>query len=92
MARAETMGLPGKRDLALDFGCGVGRVTRAMASYYDRCTGVDVSDVMVDAATSLNAGIDRLEFVHNPEPDLTIFDDATFDLVYSNIVLQHLPE
>ncbi len=91
MARAATMALPGRRELALDFGCGVGRVTRAMMSYFDRCIGVDVSEGMVDSATTLNDGVARLAFVHNQRPDLTLFEDTTFDLVYSNIVLQHLP-
>jgi ubiquinone/menaquinone biosynthesis C-methylase UbiE len=33
----------------------------------------------------------RCTFVHNEAPDLSVFPDATFDMVLSTIVLQHMP-
>ncbi|MGE0060291.1 MAG: class I SAM-dependent methyltransferase, partial [Dehalococcoidia bacterium] len=38
------------RDRALDFGCGIGRVTRPLAAHFARVTGMDISPSMVEAA------------------------------------------
>ena len=37
------------------------------------------------------AGQDRVQLQLNPRPDLSLFADASFDLVFSHIVLQHIP-
>jgi SAM-dependent methyltransferase len=92
MKRAIALGRPLHRGAALDFGCGVGRLTRAMASYFNQCVGLDISEGMLSRATAINADVANLSFVHNPSPDLSLFKDGSFDLVYSNIVLQHLPD
>lgn len=73
---------------AMDFGCGIGRVTRALADWFDTAVGVDVSELMLDLARDYDF---RPSYIWNEEPDLRRWDDDTFDLVYSNIVLQHMP-
>jgi SAM-dependent methyltransferase len=88
---ARELGRPVEWRRALDFGCGLGRLTRALAGRFEHCVGVDVSEAMIAAARRLNADRPRCEFVLNTRPDLSAFDDASFDLVYSSIVLQHLP-
>jgi SAM-dependent methyltransferase len=88
---ATELGRPVSRALALDFGCGLGRLTRALSERFERCIGVDVSEKMIGAATVLNADRPGCEFVLNTQPDLAQFESGTFDLVYSSIVLQHLP-
>lgn len=35
---------------ALDFGCGVGRLMRALSGYFTHCPGVDISERMVREA------------------------------------------
>jgi SAM-dependent methyltransferase len=45
---------------------------------------------MVEQARRLNRDIPGCSFAHNGRPDLSAFPDASFDLVYSNIVLQHI--
>jgi SAM-dependent methyltransferase len=87
----EELGRPAGREAALDFGCGLGRVTRALSARFERCVGVDVSRVMVERAKQLNADVEGCSFVLNTDDDLGRFGDASFDLVYSSIVLQHLP-
>ncbi|HZC31292.1 MAG TPA: methyltransferase domain-containing protein, partial [Gaiellaceae bacterium] len=77
------------REAALDFGCGVGRLTQALASRFDRVVGVDVSVRMVEIARRLNS-YDNVEYVVNAEPALP-FPDESFDFVYSMVVLQHMP-
>ena len=90
MSTAATLGYPAGNDAALDFGCGVGRLTRAMARHFSHCTGVDVAETMIEQATRLNDG-SACTFLINETNDLSRFEDSTFDFVYSALVLQHLP-
>jgi SAM-dependent methyltransferase len=83
---------PMQRGAALDFGCGVGRLTRALAPLFDTVTGVDISETMVSKARELNADLPNLSFERNDQPDLALFADRAFDFVVSDIVLQHLPD
>jgi ubiquinone/menaquinone biosynthesis C-methylase UbiE len=92
MRRAAELGHPEGRERALDFGCGLGRLTRPLAGHFDECVGVDISEGMVRGARDLNAEVPGATFVVNPAEDLRRFDDASFDLVYSVIVLQHVPD
>lgn len=88
---ARELGRPGRYGRALDFGCGLGRLSRALAKRFERCVGVDVSPRMLENARRLNGDVTNCEFVLNAQPDLRQFDDDSFDVVYSSIVLQHLP-
>ena len=90
MSTAATLGCPAGNDTALDFGCGVGRLTRAMTRHFSHCIGVDVAETMIEQATQLNRG-SACTFVVNETNDLARFEDSSFDLVYSALVLQHLP-
>jgi SAM-dependent methyltransferase len=85
-------GLPVRcgRRRALDFGCGVGRLTRPLAGHFRRVTGVDVSPRMVALARGYARRERRCDFLVNEASDLGLFRDGTFDFVYSNITLQHL--
>jgi ubiquinone/menaquinone biosynthesis C-methylase UbiE len=87
----QRLGSPARRERALDFGCGVGRLTRALSPHFRHCYGVDVSAPMISSARALNAAFHNCEFVRNDYPDLRMFPDAHFDLIYSVLVLQHLP-
>lgn len=82
--------LPGERLHALDFGCGVGRLTRALAHSFDHVTGVDISGTMIERARVLNRDFLKLDFVHNTAGHLKCFDDDKFDLIYTLLVLQHV--
>jgi ubiquinone/menaquinone biosynthesis C-methylase UbiE len=92
MRRAAELGRPRERGRALDFGCGLGRMTRALARHFDECVGVDISEEMVRGARDANADVDNVSFEVNHATDLRRFPDASFDLVYSVIVLQHVPD
>lgn len=89
--RAAALGRPARRDRALDFGCGAGRLTRALSVRFAVTVGIDVSPEMVRRAASLNADRPNARFVVNAAPDLSLLESGSFDLTYSNIVLQHLP-
>jgi SAM-dependent methyltransferase len=92
LTRGAALHRPLSHRTALDFGCGVGRLARALAPHFDQVTGVDISETMVHRARELNADIANVEFRRNDRPDLSAFPDASFDLVACDIVLQHLPD
>lgn len=79
-----------ERDRALDFGCGIGRLTHALAQHFSSCDGVDVAGSMIEQARELNPAPERVRFHHNEAPDLRLFADRSFDFVLSLIVLQHM--
>jgi SAM-dependent methyltransferase len=74
---------------ALDFGCGVGRLSRALAEQFENVVGVDISSAMLAEARRLNAGR-SIDFVLNIRPDLSVLADSSFDFVVSLLVLQHM--
>jgi SAM-dependent methyltransferase len=78
------------RRCALDFGCGVGRLTRALAAHFDRVIGIDLAPSMIRQARQLNADVRGCEFVLNERGDLGVVGSGSVDFVYSNIVLQHI--
>lgn len=87
---ADRLGRPARRERALDFGCGVGRLTRALANHFDRVVGVDISEGMVNQARRLNDAFPACEFRVNAS-DLGQLETDSFDFVYSSIALQHVP-
>ena len=91
VATASGLGRPARRERALDFGCGVGRLTRALGKRFRHALGLDISEGMVEQARRLNENVPACEFRVNAAPDLGTLDGGSFDLVYSSIVLQHLP-
>ncbi|MQA62102.1 MAG: methyltransferase domain-containing protein [Actinophytocola sp.] len=74
----------------LDFGCGVGRLTRALTAHTPAVVGVDIAASMIDAAKRINGDIEGASFVHYDGRTLP-FPDDSFDTVVSLIVLQHVP-
>jgi len=90
MSDVERLGLKGSRRRALDFGCGPGRLTQALAAYFEQVDGVDISPSMIALAERLNQRSDRCHYHLNESDDLRRFEDETFDFVYSSITLQHV--
>ena len=79
------------RGAALDFGCGVGRLSQALAAHFSHVDGVDISQSMLDQARRFNAHGDRCQYHHNANANLRLFPEGRFDFVYSDIALQHMP-
>jgi SAM-dependent methyltransferase len=82
---------PSPAGSALDFGCGVGRLTQALARRMNRVVGADISPVMIDLARKLNRYPDRAGYICTAETGLESLAPRSFQLIYSNIVLQHVP-
>jgi len=91
MAYLDELGLQGGRQHALDFGCGAGRLTHALAGYFDQVTGVDIAPSMIDVARRLHAHRSGIEFRLNTSTRLESIESESIDLVYTLLVLQHIP-
>ena len=85
------LGLTPGRRRALDFGCGVGRLSQALAEHVEQVVGLDIAPSMLAKARELDRSEGRVEFVLNQHPDLSLIETGTVDVVYSSLVLQHLP-
>jgi ubiquinone/menaquinone biosynthesis C-methylase UbiE len=91
LGEARARGLSIGRHRALDFGCGVGRLTQALARHFDEVWGVDIAPAMIELAKSYNRYGERCRYVPNETGDLGGFADGHFDFILSLITLQHMP-
>ena len=89
LERLDTLGVAYGHDSALDFGCGIGRLTRALATRFDKTWGADVSPHMIEIAEQSDSS-NTCNFVALEQPDLKIFESGSFDFVISLLVLQHI--
>ncbi|MBD5634791.1 MAG: class I SAM-dependent methyltransferase [Candidatus Eremiobacteraeota bacterium] len=90
MRTLEGLGVRVDRSRALDFGCGIGRLTQALAEHFDSVVGVDIASTMIAQAESHNAFGERCTYRVNDTDDLAQFPDGSFSFVFSHIVLQHI--
>jgi hypothetical protein len=84
------IGVPVQLDSALDFGCGYGRLTQALAQHFGAATRVDIAPTMLEGARKWNRRGGRCRYLLNETGDLRQFADRTFDFVLSLLVLQHM--
>jgi SAM-dependent methyltransferase len=91
LRHVDGLGLPlPSTDRALDFGCGIGRVTQALCDRFERVDGVDIAPSMIEKARELNRFDDACSYFVNERDDLTLVDPNRYDFVYSRLVLQHM--
>jgi SAM-dependent methyltransferase len=74
----------------LEVGCGVARIGRELAPHCGEWHGVDISPNMIAIAKARTAALSNVRLQPLPDSTLSIYPDATFDRVYSHIVLFHL--
>lgn len=86
----ESLGVEPNLGRALDFGCGLGRLTQPLANRFDEVVGVDIAADMIEGARTANRYATRCEFVLNERDDLAVFADKSFDFVFSLHVLQYM--
>lgn len=77
---------------ALDFGCGIGRLSKALAKHFNRVYGIDISPTMLENAKEIHQRNPKISFIQNNQHDLAGFQTDKFDLVISLITLQHIPD
>jgi SAM-dependent methyltransferase len=81
---------PAQLNAALDFGCGAGRIVRALSERFELCYGVDSSAEMIRLAREFNRDRPACVFEHKTYPLLAQIRSGSIDFVYSSFVLQHL--
>jgi SAM-dependent methyltransferase len=93
LSHAQRYGRPIRRGTALDFGCGLGRLTRALAPHFERTYGLDVASTMIKRAKRLDREFGRsgAVFVRHDREDLSRFASGSVDFLSCLLVLQHLP-
>lgn len=90
MSHLDRVGVDLHAERALDFGCGVGRLTQPLCARFNACDGVDVAASMIDLARSYNRFGERCHYHVNAADDLRLFPDNSFDFALSLLVLQHM--
>lgn len=85
-----SLGVTVPRGTALDFGCGIGRLTQAIALRFERTYGVDIAVSMIEKARQHNRHGNHCTYVLNEVDHLGIFGDHSFDFICSHITLQHM--
>lgn len=75
----------------LEIGCGVGRVTRALAQLFGEVHAVDISGEMVARAREALRGLPNAHVYQNNGIDLSVLPVLPFDFAFSVIVFQHIP-
>lgn len=83
-------GVPLGGQTALDFGCGVGRLTFPLSRRFDTCYGLDISPSMIEFAKSQIERGNHCEFILDASTSLDPLESESLDLVFSYIVLQHI--
>jgi len=76
--------------VALEIGCGIGRMTRCFAQEFAEVIGVDVSPTMIEQARK--SQLPRAHFLAGSGQDLAGVADGSVDFAFSFIVFQHIPE
>jgi len=81
------------RGVALDLGCGIGRLSLALADHFDAVHGVDISSEMIRRANDLKAdlGYTNIEYHCNNGIDFAFMPSNSCDFGFSYFVLQHIP-
>lgn len=86
----QALGINFKPGKALDFGCGVGRLTQALAEHFQQVYGVDIAPSMIELANKYNRYGSKCSYFVNETEELKLFEDNSFDFIYTNITLQHI--
>lgn len=79
-------------ETALEIGCGVGRITRALAARAREVIALDVSDRMLERARELCADLHNVAWMLGDGVSLAGVEDASVDACVSVVVLQHVPD
>lgn len=89
-SRLDKLGEPLGGGTAIDFGCGVGRLTFPLSQRFQTCYGIDISHSMVEFASTQKERGPNCTFIENTTTRLHRLENASIDLIYSAIVFQHI--
>jgi len=91
IAKCEQRFGPIERGRALDFGCGVGRLTLALAREFKDVVGLDISPSMLKEADRNAAELKQDRVTFALADDSLSNAPGSYDFVLTYIVLQHIP-
>lgn len=75
----------------LEIGCGLGRMTRALASRFKFVHAYDVSDQYIRMAKKKNSDLKNVAFHVNDGLSFPEIDDESVDFCFSGWTMQHMP-
>lgn len=75
----------------LEIGCGAGRMTQSFAQRFAKVLAVDISGEMLSSARAIHRSLSNIEWRQTNGVDLAGTPSDSVDMVFSYIVLQHLP-
>jgi SAM-dependent methyltransferase len=78
-------------DAIVDIGCGVGRITRALATRAREVWAVEVSQEMLELARGYNEHLANVRWLLGDGESLAGIDDGSVDGCVSLVVFQHIP-
>jgi SAM-dependent methyltransferase len=78
--------------VVVEIGCGVGRLTRALAGRTSRVIALDVSEEMLHLAREHNPELDNVEWVLGDGRSLAGVPTGVADACLSHVVFQHIPD
>jgi 2-polyprenyl-3-methyl-5-hydroxy-6-metoxy-1,4-benzoquinol methylase len=76
---------------ALDFGCGVGRITNALAPHFEAVIGLDIAPGMLAEARRYSANNGFTNIQYDNSLNESRLRPESYDFVHTYIVLQHIP-
>ncbi|WP_309023535.1 methyltransferase domain-containing protein [Pelagicoccus sp. SDUM812002] len=88
--RLERIGVYMTGGTALDFGCGVGRLTFPLSRRFERTIGIDISASMIEGAKLNSHRGHNCKFILNTDENLSCIETESIDFAHSDIVFQHI--
>ena len=79
-------------DTVVEIGCGVGRLTRVIASRAARVVAFDVSGEMLEQAQIYNPNLGKVSWLLGDGRSLAGVADGEADACFSHVVFQHIPD
>ncbi|HXJ86093.1 MAG TPA: class I SAM-dependent methyltransferase [Candidatus Binatia bacterium] len=87
----QTFGFAASGKSVVEFGCGAGRMTRSFAQHFQSVFAVDISSEMQARAKSYLSEFSNICWVLSDGESISEIPDNHVDLVFSYLVLQHMP-
>lgn len=92
LSHAATLRRPSCKERVLDFGCGVGRLSRSFRAHFRHYLGLDIADALIEKAQEIHRDLSDAQFAQGSVEALATLPNDAFDLVHSWGVLQHIPD